>query len=237
MTGKHQGLVGQGEHLLSQRSQHRGMVATGQVGAPDAAGEQHVTGQDRGRRALGVTPGPVGDAGQPEHHRALGVPGGVRDGHGQAGELDDLGMDDGADVVRLAPGRRPPELGAEHVHELGVERCERVLQAVAVCAVNQRRDTVRTAHGRHRVHMVGVAVGQQHGGGPQPARAQHLAKVVQDPDARVDDQALLPLTGCDDVAVGRKGGGGEPGDQHRVSLPSADNRPGDGARCAGERPA
>src|SRR6476620_11095555 len=39
VSGEHHDVVGQRQHLVGEAAQHRGMVATGQVGAPDRARE------------------------------------------------------------------------------------------------------------------------------------------------------------------------------------------------------
>ena len=72
--------------------------------------------------------------------------------------------------------------------------------------------------GRHRVDVVEVAVGEQHRGGLEPVLGEHVAQRVLDADARVDDEALLPRAGREDVAVGREGGGGEGDGEHGVSV-------------------
>ena len=77
--------------------------------------------------------------------------------------------------------------------------------------------------------MVDVAVGEQHGCGPEPVLGEHVAQRLLDPDAGVDDDALLPRAGREDVAVGAEGGGGEGDGEHGWSvaagrLPRLDRR-------------
>ena len=135
MAGQHQRVVGQRQDDVAQAAGHRLAAAAGQVGAPDRAGEQHVAGQQ-------VAPSPasaalVGDGRQGEHHRPLGVPGRVqrratlrpaRSRTVPVGEVDH--------VVRLAPGRPASELLLQHGHAARRPAGERVLQAVAVVAVD-----------------------------------------------------------------------------------------------------
>ena len=68
--------------------------------------------------------------------------------------------------------------------------------------------------GRHRIHVVEVAVGEQDGGRTETVLAAYLGQAVLDPDPRVDDEALLPRTGREDVAVRREGRRGEGDRQH-----------------------
>ena len=64
------------------------------------------------------------------------------------------------------------------------------------------------------VDVVEVAVGQEDRRRPQPVLGEHVAQGLLDADARVDDEALLPRAGCEDVAVGAEGGGGEGDGEH-----------------------
>ena len=59
-----------------------------------------------------------------------------------------------------------------------------------------------------------MAVGEQYRGRPQPVLGEHLGELVEHPDPRVDDEALLPGGGGDDVAVGAEGGRRESDDEH-----------------------
>ena len=92
-------------------------------------------------------------------------------------------------------------------------------QPVAVVGVDVRRG-VAAAHRRHRVDVVDVAVGEQHRGRPEPVLGEHVAQGLLDPDARVDDDALLPRAGRQDVAVGAEGGSGEGDGEHGWSVAS-----------------
>jgi hypothetical protein len=66
--------------------------------------------------------------------------------------------------------------------------------------------------------MVEVTVGEQDRSWAEPVLAAYLGDTILDPDARVDDQALLPRCNGEDVAVGREGRRGEPDGQHVASL-------------------
>ncbi len=208
---------GQGQDDVAQGALHRGVVAAGEVGAPDRAGEQHVAGDDRPVEPLAGGQ-PVGDDVEREHRRPLGVPGGVEHLEGQPRQLEALTVDDLDDPLRLAPRGPLPELGLEHRQGARVHRAERVVEAVAVVGVDVGRG-LAPAHRRHRVDVVEVAVGEQHGGRPEPVLREDAAQGVLDPDARVDDEALLPRPGGQDVAVGAEGGGGE-GDGEHVREPN-----------------
>ena len=131
---------------------------------------------------------------------------------------------------RAAAGRRPrrpararatrgllPELLLEHRDEAEVEGTQRVGQPVAVVVVDVCREGP-AADGGHRVHVVGVPVGEQHRGRPEAVLGEHGPQRVLDPDPGVDDQALLPRPGGEDVAVRREGGGGEGHGEHSGSL-------------------
>ena len=50
--------------------------------------------------------------------------------------------------------------------------------------------------------------------GAQPVPGQDLAQRRLDPDTGIDDEALLPRGGREDVAVGPEGGSGEADGQH-----------------------
>ena len=106
---------------------------------------------------------------------------------------------------------------------------ERVVQPVAVVGVDVGRG-VAAAHRRHRVDVVDVAVGEQHRGRPEPVLGEHVAQGLLDPDARVDDDALLPRAGREDVAVGAEGGSGEGDGEHGWSVASG-RLPRLGRRC------
>ena len=73
---------------------------------------------------------------------------------------------------------------------------------------------------REPERVVEVAVRQQDRRRPQPVLGEHVAQGRLDPDARVDDQALLPRARCEHVAVGAEGGGGEGDGEHGVSVAS-----------------
>jgi hypothetical protein len=66
--------------------------------------------------------------------------------------------------------------------------------------------------------VVEVTVGEQHGGRTQTVLAQHLGDPPFDADTRVDDDALLPRFGSEDVAVRGEGCRGKADRQHRASL-------------------
>ena len=132
----------------------------------------------------------------------------------EAGQVEQVLVGEGHDVLGLAPGRAGAELLLEHGDQGGVQQRERVLQAVAVVAVEVGGDRRGAAHRRDRVDVVEVAVGQQHRGGLEAVLAQHLGELLLHPDARVDDEALLPGAGREHVAVGGEGGGREPDREH-----------------------
>ncbi len=54
-----------------------------------------------------------------------------------------------------------------------------------------------------------MAVGEEDGCGAEPVLGEHVAQRLLDPDAGVDDDALLPRCRGEDVAVGVEGGGGK----------------------------
>jgi hypothetical protein len=92
------------------------------------------------------------------------------------------------------------------------------------------RRGVAAADGRHRIHVVEVSVGEQDGRWTEPVLAAYLGQAVLDPDTRVDDEALLPRAGSQDVAVGAEGGGGEGDGEHGWSVASG-RLPRLGRRC------
>ena len=55
---------------------------------------------------------------------------------------------------------------------------------------------------------------EKHGRRAQPVLLEDRAQRLLDPDARVDDEALLPRGRCHDVAVGPEGGGGDGDGEH-----------------------
>ena len=66
VPGEHDDVVGQRQHLVGQAAQHGGVVAAGQVGATDGAGEEQVAGEHHLRDVLLRVR-------RTEGHRALGV--------------------------------------------------------------------------------------------------------------------------------------------------------------------
>ena len=62
--------------------------------------------------------------------------------------------------------------------------------------------------------MVEVSVGEQHGRRPEPVLEKELGQLVGDTDAGVDNQTLLPRSGCQDVTVGAGDNGRESDGQH-----------------------
>ena len=132
------------------------------------------------------------------------------------------------DVRRLGPGRPASELLLQHGQQAAVHRRERVLQAVPVVAVDvcgQARGGVSPADRRHRIHVVEVAMGEQDGGRAETVLPAYLGHAVLDADPGVDDEALLPGTGREDVAVRREGRRGEADRQHRASVSGAAEAP------------
>jgi hypothetical protein len=57
-------------------------------------------------------------------------------------------------------------------------------------------------------------VGEQDGDGAQPVLPQQVLDATGGVLTGIDDDALLPLGGRDQVAVGAERPGGEPGDEH-----------------------
>ncbi len=106
--------------------------------------------------------------------------------------------------------RRPPKswLVSCDSHAMGSASCARVVR------VDIGRDAARPAHGTDGERVVEVPVREQHGDRTEPVLGQDLLKVCLDPDARVDDHAVLAGTGRDDVAVGRESLRGEAHDEH-----------------------
>ena len=83
----------QRQHLLAQAAQHRGVVAAGQVGPADRAGEEQVAGEHQlGHVLLAVR--------RPEGDRPGGVTGRVVDHELQAGQLEGLQVGELLDVRR-----------------------------------------------------------------------------------------------------------------------------------------
>ena len=122
-----------------------------------------------------------------------------------------------ADVISVAPGTTPD--GKMKLSDMTIEKtAERVDQPVAVGLVDVRRHGA-AAHRGDRVHVIDVAVGEEDRRRAQPVLVEDLAQGLLDADARVDDDALLPLVGGQDVAVGPERGGGEGDGEHRRRLP------------------
>jgi hypothetical protein len=113
--------------------------------------------------------------------------------------------------VRLLPPI-PPELLDEHRLQIGREEVDRVLEPVAVVTMDEGGQVCRAgvaAYGRHGEDVVQMAVGEQDRGRPQAVLGEDRPEGVDDPDARVDDEAFLSGCGRDDIAIGREGGSGE----------------------------
>ena len=62
--------------------------------------------------------------------------------------------------------------------------------------------------------MVDVTVGQQDGGRSQPVLLKQGLQPGQHTDPRVDNDGILPRSGCEDVTVRREGGRREREGQH-----------------------
>ena len=65
-------------------------------------------------------------------------------------------------------------------------------------------------------------MGEQDRGGLEPVLAQHLRELVEDLDARVDDDALLRRAGGHHVAVGAEDGAGKADDLHVARVSARD---------------
>ena len=209
-SGQRQDLRGQGAH-------HRVGVAAGQIGAPDAAREEDVARQ-QGAVDTVDTVGVGRRTRQGEHHRPLGMARGMDDAELEPCDREPLAVGELHDVVRLPPGRLRAELLLEHPDERRVERGQGVAQPVGVVGVDRGGDAVRPAHGGDGVDVVGVAVGEQHRGGAQAVLDEHLGQPGLDPDAGVDDDALLTGRGRHDIAVRGERERGEADDEHARSL-------------------
>ena len=194
VAGEHERGVGQRQHDVAQGALHRRVVATGQVGAADGPGEEHVT-ADHGAVQPLLGRQPRGHGVEPEHDRALGVPGRVQHLHLEPGEVQHLAVGDLDDPLGLAPRGALPELLLQHLEQAGHDVVQRVVQAVAVVGVDVRRRVAAADRG-HRVDVVDVPVGQQHRGRPEPVLGEHVAQGLLDADAGVDDEALLPGPGA-----------------------------------------
>ncbi len=178
------------------------MVAAGQVGASDGAGEEQVAREEDLRYLRGL--------GHPERHRPLGMAGRMRDAELHARQMQPRAVAQLLDVVRL-PHR---QLTHERHPDGAAEGLLRVTHHVAVLGVDPGGDVVRPAHRDDRGDVVDVAVGEDDGDGLQPMLLQRFLDPGGGLVARVDDHALLTRGGGDQVTVGPPGPGGEPGNEH-----------------------
>ena len=179
------------------------MVAAGQVGASDGAGEEQVPGEEHGRdvRALG----------HPERHRPLGMARRVRDG--RTPDPPELRSAPSASS-RTSSGSPTVSSPISGMPDGAAERLLRVAHHVAVLGVDPGRDVVGPAHRDDRGDMVDVAVGEDDRDGLEPMLGERVLDSLGGLVARVDDHALLTRGGGDQVTVGPPGPGGEPGNEH-----------------------
>jgi hypothetical protein len=98
-------LVGESEQTVVDGGQNLAGVATGEIGAADGAGEEGVSGEQKGMDW------------KVEADAAFGVTGGVDDGAGETGDSDEFALFEG--VVRVFHGRRgDAEPGGLNIHHL-----------------------------------------------------------------------------------------------------------------------
>ena len=211
VPGQHHDVVGQGEHLGAQGLEHRGVVAAGQVGAPDRAGEEQVAGEHHLGDVVGLVRRTEGD-------RALGVARRVVDGDREAGQLEALPVGELGDVVGLDELVAPAE---QHRGGLAGDAGHRVGEQVTVGGVDPGGGVVGARDRGHRPHVVDVAVGEQDGDGLEAVLADDLGDAGGGVLAGVDDHALRAGAGGHDVAVGGPRTRWEPGDQHPGRLSTA----------------
>ena len=203
--GQHDDVVGERQDLVGQAAQHRRVVAAGQVGAADGAGEEEVAGEHQLRDVLLRVR-------RAERHRALGVAGGVVDDEPQAGQLELGEVRQLAHVVGLGPRVVAAE---QHLGGLGAHPGHRVAEQVAVAGVDPGGRVVGAGDRRDAPHVVDVPVGDEHADGLEAVLAHHLGDAVGGVLAGIDDHALAAGTRRHDVAVGPPGSGGEASDEHR----------------------
>jgi hypothetical protein len=176
-------------------------------GPADRPREQHIPGQAQAGLAIRKA----------KQDRAPGVAGGVLDRDLQAGDLDRAAVRQLGHVVGLGVRQRI----AEHAAQVARHPLGRVGEQRAVAGMDVRGDAARAAYRCHRERVVDVAVGQQHRGRPQPVLGQHRLEPVEHSDAGVHDQALLPRSGGEQVAVGPERLRRKPGHQHDDPPPLA----------------
>ena len=177
------------------------MIAAGEVGPADRPGEQEITAEHG--------PGVFGGR-QPERHRARGVPGRVVHDHLDPGQIEHRAVGQFPYVVGLGEGDPAEQLlsGPQREASAGVG------EQRPVGRVDEGRYVPGAAYRGHGPDVIHVAVREQHGGGLQPVPLDNLVDALFSVLARVDNQALLPRAGRDQVAVGGERAGREPGDQH-----------------------
>ncbi len=102
----------------------------------------------------------------------------------------------------------------ERGRQIGPEPRERVRQQVSVIGVDVHGDVVCVGHCGRRGDMVDMPVGGQHGDRRQPMFPQRLLDTGFGPLTGVDDHALGPDTGGEQIAVRLQRAGREPDDEH-----------------------
>src|SRR5690349_1639727 len=212
VPGQHHGLVRHRQADPRQAAQDRGVVAAGQVGAPDRPRKQQVTGKQYvnvdfaftlrcNRRARG----------KPECDRSFGMAGRVvhdyleshqAQGHpvGQFFYIVGFGEFQAAEQLLPRAERKAPGRIAEHG---------------AVVRVDVGRDAFRAADRGDRPDVVDMAVREQDSGRPEPVLGQDLVDRCFGVLTRIDDHALLAGGGRNYITVGRERASREPCDEHK----------------------
>ena len=192
-----------GRHTRASDSSISAVVAAGQVGASDGAGEQQVAREE-------APDGMSAVSGIRKVTDPLVWPGACATENSRPASSSARAVGQLLDVVRLAHG----QLAHQRHADGPAERLLRVAHHVAVLGVDPGRDVVRAAHRDDRGDMVDVAVGEDDGDGLEPMLRERLLDALGGLVARVDDHALLTGGGGDQITVGPPGPGGEPGNEH-----------------------
>ena len=151
---------GSGRHTRASDSQDLGVVAAGQVGASDGAGEQQVAREEHRRDVLGSGIRKVTDP--------LVWPGACATVSSRPASSSTAPSVSSAHVVRLAPRSARPTAAARWP----AEGLLRVGQHVAVVGVDPAGHVVRAAHRDDRGDVVDVAVGEHDGDRLEPVLAR-----------------------------------------------------------------
>ena len=152
------------------------------------------------------------------------------DDHVQAGQLEALAVGQLGHVVGFGELVLPAE---QHRGALAGDARHRVGEQVSVGRVDPGGRVVRPRDRGDRPHVVDVPVGEQYGDRLEPVLADDVGDAGRGVLAGVDDDALGPGAGGDDVAVRGPRACGEAGDQHPGRLSTVPERDGIGARPLG----